>query len=430
MPWQHIAVVSCTKFCSDHCVGIEARVKQNFHRIWMAIENPLVKCAAVLISSHRPISAYSMTTKEKEHVIAKALYQMSPNSSDLIQRAMGQPVTSKDPIELAKGDASQAIKDFISDLDRTGVLKGKQYNDIVSSVLAQEQEVMQRAGDRRHSEGDHLGSHTGRTKDNHNPTLLVRPPSGRPLSGRPLSGKSVSSRPQSGKSVGSRPQSGRLDGTTSQSVPSYMIGNSPPQQDGKSPANRPQSAKSLCNLFNKTSPGMDHHQFTDATSCKPAGSRPQSAKSQASSTGSRPASGKKPPSVIIRPPSGRKTSLITSSGKTSGDSVVKSDATVNYGRPLSGKSSVSTEGSTNPSTFSQQPGVVRQLTRSQSAPMARRGSSARPGSAKLSTTNAGESLYPWLGARLVSPVHKQWRYYNLELSHRFFISFFFSLSYP
>ena len=365
------------------------------------MEDPLVKCAPVLVSSHRPISAYSMTTKEKEHVIAKALYQMSPNSSDLIQRAMGRPVTSKDPIELAKGDASQAIKDFISDLDRTGVLKGKQYNDIVSSVLAQEQEVMQRAGERRHSEGDHLGSHTARTKDTHNPTLLmVRPPSGRPFSGRPLSGKSVSSRPQSGKSVGSRPQSGRLDGTTSQSVPSYMISNSPPKQDGKSPASRPQSAKSLCNLFNKTPPGIDHHQVTDATSSKAAGSRPQSAKSQASSTGSRPASGRKPPSVIIRPPSGRKTSLITSNGKSSGDSVVKSDATSNSGRPLSGKSSVSPEGSTNPSNFIQQPGVVRQLTRSQSAPMARRGSSARPGSAKLSTPNAGESVYPWLSAIL------------------------------
>ena len=36
-------VVSCTKFCSDHCISIEMRVKRNFHRIWIAIENPLVK---------------------------------------------------------------------------------------------------------------------------------------------------------------------------------------------------------------------------------------------------------------------------------------------------------------------------------------------------------------------------------------------------
>ena len=37
------AVVPCTKFCSDHCIRIEVRVKQNFHRIWIATEKPLVK---------------------------------------------------------------------------------------------------------------------------------------------------------------------------------------------------------------------------------------------------------------------------------------------------------------------------------------------------------------------------------------------------
>ena len=37
-------VVPCTKFCSDHFVGIEGeRVKQNFHRIWIAMEKPLLK---------------------------------------------------------------------------------------------------------------------------------------------------------------------------------------------------------------------------------------------------------------------------------------------------------------------------------------------------------------------------------------------------
>ena len=35
------AVVPCTKFCSDHCIRIE--VKRNFHRIWIAMEKPLVK---------------------------------------------------------------------------------------------------------------------------------------------------------------------------------------------------------------------------------------------------------------------------------------------------------------------------------------------------------------------------------------------------
>ena len=37
------AVVPCTKFCSNHCIRIEVRVKRNFHRIWIAMEKPLVK---------------------------------------------------------------------------------------------------------------------------------------------------------------------------------------------------------------------------------------------------------------------------------------------------------------------------------------------------------------------------------------------------
>ena len=37
------AVVPCTKFCSDHCIRIEMRVKRNFHRIRIAMEKPLVK---------------------------------------------------------------------------------------------------------------------------------------------------------------------------------------------------------------------------------------------------------------------------------------------------------------------------------------------------------------------------------------------------
>ena len=37
------AVVPCTKFCSDHGIGVEVRVKRNFHRIWIAMEKPLVK---------------------------------------------------------------------------------------------------------------------------------------------------------------------------------------------------------------------------------------------------------------------------------------------------------------------------------------------------------------------------------------------------
>ena len=38
------AVVPCTKFCNDHCIRIEVRVKRNFHRIWMRWKN-LVKRA-------------------------------------------------------------------------------------------------------------------------------------------------------------------------------------------------------------------------------------------------------------------------------------------------------------------------------------------------------------------------------------------------
>ena len=36
------AVVPCTKFCNDHCIRIKMRVKWNFHRIWIAMEKPLV----------------------------------------------------------------------------------------------------------------------------------------------------------------------------------------------------------------------------------------------------------------------------------------------------------------------------------------------------------------------------------------------------
>ena len=39
------AVMPCDKFCSNHCIRIEVRVKRNFHRIWIAMEKPLVKRA-------------------------------------------------------------------------------------------------------------------------------------------------------------------------------------------------------------------------------------------------------------------------------------------------------------------------------------------------------------------------------------------------
>ena len=42
------AVVTCTKFCSDHGIRVEVRVKGNFHRILIAMEKPLVKRCRIL----------------------------------------------------------------------------------------------------------------------------------------------------------------------------------------------------------------------------------------------------------------------------------------------------------------------------------------------------------------------------------------------
>ena len=47
------AVVPCTKFCSDHCIRIEMRVKRNFHRIWIAMEKPLLKRLVILCKEGR-----------------------------------------------------------------------------------------------------------------------------------------------------------------------------------------------------------------------------------------------------------------------------------------------------------------------------------------------------------------------------------------
>ena len=48
------AVVPCTKFCSDHCIRIEVSVKRNFHRIWIAMEKPLVKRAPEQLFTRLP----------------------------------------------------------------------------------------------------------------------------------------------------------------------------------------------------------------------------------------------------------------------------------------------------------------------------------------------------------------------------------------
>ena len=53
------AVVSCTKFCSDHFIRIETRVKRNSHRIWIAMEKPSVKCGPVPYRVPESIAAES-----------------------------------------------------------------------------------------------------------------------------------------------------------------------------------------------------------------------------------------------------------------------------------------------------------------------------------------------------------------------------------
>ena len=47
--YDSTAVVPCTEFCSDRGNGVEVRVKRNFHRIWIAMEKPLVKRGPVSV---------------------------------------------------------------------------------------------------------------------------------------------------------------------------------------------------------------------------------------------------------------------------------------------------------------------------------------------------------------------------------------------
>ena len=42
-------VVPCTKFCSDHCIRIDMKVKRNIHRISIAMEKLLVKWGPALL---------------------------------------------------------------------------------------------------------------------------------------------------------------------------------------------------------------------------------------------------------------------------------------------------------------------------------------------------------------------------------------------
>ena len=45
MPRQHTAVVAWTKFCSDHFIIIQMRVRWKFHRIWILVKKLSVKWA-------------------------------------------------------------------------------------------------------------------------------------------------------------------------------------------------------------------------------------------------------------------------------------------------------------------------------------------------------------------------------------------------
>ena len=63
-------VVPYAKFCSDHCIRIEIRVKRNSHRIWIAMEKPLVKRGPGLLSSilpgrHAHLVGHDDVTKRK-----------------------------------------------------------------------------------------------------------------------------------------------------------------------------------------------------------------------------------------------------------------------------------------------------------------------------------------------------------------------------
>ena len=50
---QQIFVHATTaQICSDHGISVEVRVKQNFHRIWIAMEKPLVKRGPALGLGH------------------------------------------------------------------------------------------------------------------------------------------------------------------------------------------------------------------------------------------------------------------------------------------------------------------------------------------------------------------------------------------
>ena len=88
------AVVPCTKFCSDHCIRIDVRVKHNFHRIWIAMEKTLVKwpldhialptCSLLFRNKSRPVE-YDKTTRVPFSLISSRPICITQRDKRLIQ---------------------------------------------------------------------------------------------------------------------------------------------------------------------------------------------------------------------------------------------------------------------------------------------------------------------------------------------------------
>ena len=92
------AVVSCTKCCKDHCIRIEVRVKWNFHRIWIAMEKPLVKRGLDLFVVHLiegTLLGALMSSELRSNY--RQNDNVSPNGyrySDVIMGTIGSQITS------------------------------------------------------------------------------------------------------------------------------------------------------------------------------------------------------------------------------------------------------------------------------------------------------------------------------------------------
>ena len=72
------AVVSCAKFCSDH-IRIEMWAKQKYRRIWMVMENTIVKWATDFkLTKLDPLSLPLILVVYQEYVLENWLYYNGP----------------------------------------------------------------------------------------------------------------------------------------------------------------------------------------------------------------------------------------------------------------------------------------------------------------------------------------------------------------